>query len=65
MIRRSIMFVVVSVFTSLLIYPNTFAEPSNPAKGREQLVQALDAAWVRIIENGKYRQILNAHGAPR
>jgi ABC-type amino acid transport substrate-binding protein len=26
-------------------------------------VTALDAAWVRIVDSGKYRQILNAHGA--
>ena len=63
MLRRTIIFIIVLVFTSLLVSPNSFAGPSSPAKGREQLVQALDAAWVRILENGKYRQILNAHGA--
>ncbi|MFC1591818.1 hypothetical protein ACFL43_04785 [Thermodesulfobacteriota bacterium] len=39
------------------------ADPSSPAKGRQQLVTALDAAWVRMVDSGTYRKILNANGA--
>ena len=67
MLRRSLVLVVVLVVTLVLSFllgsPQSLAGTSSPAKGREQLVSALDAAWVRIVDNGKYRQILNAHGA--
>ena len=32
--------------------------PEEIARGREQLVRAFDAAWVRIIASGKDREIL-------
>lgn len=51
------------VLACLVSSSPSLAGSSSPAKGREQLVHALDAAWVRILENGTYRQILNAHGA--
>ena len=61
--RTSRVFIVILLITCFLGSSQTSAESSNPAKGREQLVTALDAAWVRILDNGKYRQILNAHNA--
>ena len=63
MVRTRLFFIVALVFSCLLSPPPSLAGPSSPAKGREQLVTALDAAWVRILGNGTYRQILNAHGA--
>ena len=63
MVRTRLFFIVSLVFSCLLSPPPSLAGPSSPAKGREQLVTALDAAWVRILGNGTYRQILNAHGA--
>jgi hypothetical protein len=33
------------------------------AKGREQLVRAFDAAYVRVVASGKYREILERHPA--
>jgi len=63
MVRTRLFFIVSFVFSCLLSLPPSLAGPSSPAKGREQLVTALDAAWVRILDNGTYRQILNAHGA--
>ena len=32
---------------------------ANMAKGREQLVQAFDAAWVRVVASGEYYRILD------
>ena len=61
--KKSHIFIVILLITCFLGASQTSAELSNPAKGREQLVTALDAAWVRILDNGKYRQILNAHNA--
>ena len=56
--------IIVSLVLACLVSSSpSLAGPSSPAKGREQLVTALDAAWVRILYNGTYRQILNAHGA--
>ena len=61
MVRRSLVFAL--VLSCLLGSPQSLAGPSSTAKGREQLVSALDASWVRIVDSGKYRQILNTHGA--
>ena len=56
--------VIISLVLSCLVSsPPSLAGSLSPAKGREQLVAALDAAWVRILESDAYRQILNAHGA--
>jgi hypothetical protein len=35
----------------------------GPPEGRQQLVDALDAAWVRILDRGIYREIVSAHDA--
>ena len=35
------------------------AELSGPPEGRQQLVDAIDAAWVRMVDEGEYREILN------
>ena len=63
MFRISLVFIVALALSCLLGSPQSLAGPSNPTKGRKQLVSALDAAWVRIVDSGKYRQILNANGA--
>jgi len=63
MFRIRLVIIVSLVLTCLVSPPPSSAGPPSPAKGREQLVTALDAAWVRILDNGTYRKILNAHGA--
>ena len=63
MFRIRLVIIVSLVLSCLVSPPQSLAGPSSPAKGREQLVTALDAAWVRILDSGTYRQILNAHGA--
>lgn len=35
----------------------------GPPEGRQQLVDALDAAWVRILDKGTFREIISAHDA--
>jgi hypothetical protein len=40
-----------------------FAAPEGPPEGRQQLVDALDAAWVRILDKGTFRDIVSAHDA--
>lgn len=39
--------------------------PEEIARGREQLVRAFDAAWVRVVASGKDRQILATEPANR
>jgi len=63
MFRITRLMIVMVTVTCLLSTSQAVAEPSNPTEGREQLITALDAAWVRIVDNGKYRQILNTHNA--
>lgn len=33
----------------------------GPPEGRQQLVDAIDAAWVRMVDEGEYREIINKH----
>jgi ABC-type amino acid transport substrate-binding protein len=61
--RTSRVFIVILLITCFLGSSQSLAGSSNPARGQKQLVTALDAAWVRILDNGKYRRILNAHNA--
>jgi ABC-type amino acid transport substrate-binding protein len=63
MLRIIHIFSVALILTCLLGSSQSLAGSSSPAKGQKQLVTALDAAWVRIVDSGKYRQILNAHNA--
>ncbi len=63
MTRISRIFIIMLIVTCFLGTTQSLANSTNPAKGNKQLVKALDAAWVRIVENGKYRQILNANNA--
>lgn len=39
------------------------AAPPGPAAGRQQLVDALDAAWVQALDEGEVRQIIRRHKA--
>jgi ABC-type amino acid transport substrate-binding protein len=63
MLRISRVFIAALIFTCLLGSSQALAGSSNPANGQKQLVTALDAAWVRIVDNDKYRQILKANNA--
>ena len=39
------------------------AELEGPPEGRQQLVDAIDAAWVRMLDEGEYREIVNQFDA--
>lgn len=39
------------------------AAPYGPPEGRQQLVDALDAAWVRALDDGEIREIIRRHNA--
>jgi hypothetical protein len=55
----------ISIVTALLtcLCTPAFAELSGPPEGRQQLVDALDAAWVRALDEGQIREIINRHDA--
>jgi hypothetical protein len=41
----------------------TSPQISDTAKGREQMIRAFDAAWVRVIASGKYQEVLDSEPA--
>jgi hypothetical protein len=52
-----------AITISLISLP-AFADPSDDMKasaslGQRQLIQAIDAGWVRVLESGKYYEILD------
>lgn len=61
--RKSFALFLAVSLSFVLISTLLFAGPPSPSKGRQQLVDALDAAWVSVVDSGKYRQIINSHGA--
>jgi ABC-type amino acid transport substrate-binding protein len=52
-----VMFIMLCFFATLLSQCTT---KEDPAVGKDQLVDALDASIARIIDNGKYREIINS-----
>jgi hypothetical protein len=52
-----------SVVLTLLFSLPAMAELDGPPEGRQQLVDALDAAWVRALDEGQVREIINRHDA--
>ena len=51
-----VMFTMLCFFSVLLSQCTT---KEDPAVGKDQLVDALDAAFVRVLDSGKYREIIN------
>ena len=51
-----VMFTMLCFFSVLLSQCTT---KEDPAVGNDQLVDALDAAFVRVLDSGKYREIIN------
>lgn len=50
------------ILYSMLSISSTVAAESDSVTGQEQLIDALDAAWVRVLDDGTYRAIVNKHG---
>jgi len=51
-----VLFIMLCFFSALLPQCTT---KEDPAVGKDQLVDALDAAFVRVLDSGKYREIIN------
>ncbi len=49
---------------SMLVAGNSVAAPGGESAGREQLIDAFDAAWVRVIRSGQYRAIIQNFQEP-
>ncbi|MEC9375043.1 MAG: hypothetical protein VYA80_01575 [Pseudomonadota bacterium] len=47
------------IFFGLFIHIPANAQLPGPPEGRQQLVDAIDAAWVRMVDEGEYRDIVN------
>lgn len=60
--RKRIRTLVTTCALTIIALPSA-AAPAGPPAGRQQLVDALDAAWVRILDNGKHQEIVSAHHA--
>lgn len=56
MIKKSVILIMSAVLT--LFTAGSAMADTNP-KGRDQLINAFDAAWVRVIRSGEYRNIIN------
>jgi hypothetical protein len=48
---------------SFVVVTPALAALEGAPEGRQQLVDALDAAWVRILDTGTFRKIVSAHDA--
>jgi hypothetical protein len=48
----------------MLVTGAAIAKPNDESAGREQLVDAFDAAWTRVIRSGEYRNIINNFAEP-
>jgi hypothetical protein len=53
---------ILAFFVTTLSLP-ALAELEGPPEGRQQLVDALDAAWVRALDEGQVREIINRNDA--
>ncbi|GAA5445205.1 hypothetical protein Misp06_03402 [Microbulbifer sp. NBRC 101763] len=57
-------FLKIFLLASLLFVSQVQAGSSRKVDGDDQLVDAFDAAWVRIINSGKYRKIIQDFAEP-
>ena len=53
----------ISAVALVLLATPAMAGLTGPPEGRKQLVDALDAAWVRVLNAGRAREIVNAYDA--
>ena len=63
MIRKTLIFMA-ALALPLLTAGTAMAKPDEESAGREQLVDAFDAAWTRVIRSGQYRNIINSFVEP-
>jgi len=63
MIRKTLIFIA-ALALPLLTAGTAMAKPDELSAGREQLIDAFDAAWTRVIRSGEYRNIVNGFAEP-
>ena len=52
-----VLFIVLCIFSALLPQCTT---KEDPAVGKDQLIDALDAAFARVMDSGRFREIINS-----
>jgi len=50
------------ILSSALLVATGLSPAVANETGQKQLIDALDAAWVRVLDDGTYRSIINKHG---
>jgi len=63
MIRKTLIFMAALALPLLTAGP-AMAKPDDVSAGREQLVDAFDAAWTRVVRSGQYRTIIQNFQEP-
>jgi hypothetical protein len=61
---RKILIMLAAFALPLLSAGTAMAAPNDVSAGREQLVDAFDAAWTRVVRSGEYRNIINGFVEP-
>ena len=61
---KKISLLLLTAALTLLSAQSAVARPDSESAGREQLVDAFDAAWVRVVRSGQYRDIINNFAEP-
>ena len=61
---KKISLLLLTAALTLLSAQSAVAKPDGESAGREQLVDAFDAAWVRVVRSGQYRDIINNFAEP-
>ena len=54
----------VSATLTFLAAGSAVANPGGESAGRQQLIDAFDAAWTRVVRSGEYRNIINNFQEP-
>ena len=65
--RKQFVFIFASLLfcliATVLLRPVIVYGEDDPSEGRDQLVEALDAAIARVLDSGKWREIINSDPA--
>ncbi|MBW1823376.1 MAG: hypothetical protein JRI87_02255, partial [Deltaproteobacteria bacterium] len=56
----SILALVICLVSTVLVWPPNVSGEEYPGQGKDQLVDALDAAIARVLDSGQWREIVNS-----
>jgi ABC-type amino acid transport substrate-binding protein len=59
----SLLALLICFISTVLLRPVIVRGEENPGQGKDQLVDALDAAFVRVLDSGQWRSIVNSDPA--